>query len=198
MPKMIFVNLPVRDLAASTRFYEALGLTKNPQFSDGEKCVSMVWSDAITIQLLTRQYFATFSTKPITDSHATCAAMFALTLDSREDVDRLTEAGAAAGGQADVRKRMDMGWLYNREIEDPDGHVPRSGLDGCLGDGRHGGGSDAADRAGLKRARRSTALGLTVDPSEAYTWVVCRPKTDGTMRTSNARSTRISSSKPIA
>jgi predicted lactoylglutathione lyase len=29
MPKMIFVNLPVNDLAAATRFYEAIGCKKN-------------------------------------------------------------------------------------------------------------------------------------------------------------------------
>lgn len=29
MPKMIFVNLPVKDLAAATRFYQALGCEKN-------------------------------------------------------------------------------------------------------------------------------------------------------------------------
>ena len=41
MPKMIFVNLPVRDLAASTAFYVALGGTVNPQFSD-EQTTSVV------------------------------------------------------------------------------------------------------------------------------------------------------------
>ena len=33
MTKMIFVNLPVRDLKASTAFYTALGGRLNPQFS---------------------------------------------------------------------------------------------------------------------------------------------------------------------
>lgn len=37
MPKMIFVNLPVKDLAAATRFYEAIGCSKNEQFSDHQR-----------------------------------------------------------------------------------------------------------------------------------------------------------------
>ena len=41
MPKMIFLNLPVQDLAASVRFYEAIGCRKNDQFSD-ENAASMV------------------------------------------------------------------------------------------------------------------------------------------------------------
>lgn len=122
MSSMIYVNLPVADLAAATRFYEAIGCTKNEQFSD-EKAASMVWSDTITFQLLTRDYFATFAPREVADAHTSCQVLLALTRDRREDVDRINEAAAAAGGKADVRERMDMGWLYNRAFEDVDGHV---------------------------------------------------------------------------
>lgn len=122
MPKTIFANLPVADLAESTRFYEAIGCVKNQQFSD-EKASSMTWSDSITFQLLTRAYFATFSSKPVADAHQTCQVLFALTRDGRGEVDAMAEAAAAAGGKADVRAVMDLGWLYNRAFADPDGHV---------------------------------------------------------------------------
>jgi uncharacterized protein len=122
MSRMIFVNLPVRDLAAATRFYEALGCSKNEQFSD-QNASSMVWSDTITFQLLTRDYFATFTPKAIADAHKSTEVLLALTLDSRAEVDRITEAAAAAGGRADVREKMDMGFMYNRAVDDPDGHV---------------------------------------------------------------------------
>ncbi|WP_309083519.1 VOC family protein [Chelativorans sp.] len=122
MPKMIFVNLPVRDLAVSTRFYEAIGCRKNEQFSD-QNAASMVWSDTITFQLLTRDYFATFATKPIADARETVGMLIALSCDSREAVDTITEAAAAAGGKADIRERQDMGFMYLRTFEDPDGHT---------------------------------------------------------------------------
>jgi len=122
MPKMIFVNLPVVDLAAATRFYEAIGCRKNDQFSD-HQASSMVWSDAITFHLLARNYFATFTPKPVADAHAVSEVLCALSLDHRQEVDTLADAGAAAGGKADIRERMDMGFMYNRAIEDPDGHV---------------------------------------------------------------------------
>jgi predicted lactoylglutathione lyase len=122
MPKMIFVNLPVEDLAAATRFYEAIGCVKNEQFSD-DRASSMVWSDAITFHLLTRDYFATFTPKPVADARQSCEVLLAITLDSREAVDALAEAAAAAGGKADVRAPMDMGWMYNRAFEDTDGHI---------------------------------------------------------------------------
>jgi uncharacterized protein len=122
MPKMIFVNLPVADLAAATRFYESIGCEKNPQFSD-ETSSSMVWSEAITFQLLTRAYFSTFTPKQIADAHRTSEVLLALSRESRNDVDAPAGAPTAAGGRADIRGRQDMGFMYNRAIEDPDGHV---------------------------------------------------------------------------
>lgn len=53
---MVFVNLPVRDLAYATRFYEAIGCEKKQQFSD-QNAASMVWSDSITFQLLDTRLF---------------------------------------------------------------------------------------------------------------------------------------------
>lgn len=122
MPKMIFVNLPVKDLAASIRFYQAIGCQKNEQFSD-DKSASMVWSESIFFQLLTHEYFATFATKPIADALETAGPRIALSQDTRKAVDSITEAAASAGGNADVRECQDLGFMYLRTFEDPDGHV---------------------------------------------------------------------------
>ena len=122
MPKMIFVNLPVANLAASTRLYLAIGCQKNEQFSD-QKASSMVWSDTITFQLLTREYFATFTPLPVADAHKTCEVLLALSQDTRGEVDALVSAAAAHGGRADVRPPVDMGWFYNRCFVDADGHM---------------------------------------------------------------------------
>lgn len=122
MPQMIFVNLPVKDLAASIRFYEAIGCEKNEQFSN-EQAAMMVWSDTITFQLLTHDYFQTFTPKPIADARETSEVLIALSRDSREEVDAITEAAAAAGGETDIREPQDMGYMYGRSFQDLDGHV---------------------------------------------------------------------------
>jgi len=119
---MIFLNLPVKDLAAATRFYEAIGCVKNEQFSDGNAS-AMVWSEAITFQLLTHDYYKTFTAKPIADAHKTSGMLIALSQDSREAVDAITEAAGKAGGKADVREPQDMGFMYLRSFADLDGHV---------------------------------------------------------------------------
>jgi len=122
MPRMIFVNLPVKDIAASTSFYQAIGCARNAQFSD-DKASSMVWSDTITFQLLARPYFQTFISKAIADAHASCEVLLAISMDTRADVDAIAEAAGKSGGKADIRPAMDMGFMYNRAFEDPDGHV---------------------------------------------------------------------------
>lgn len=121
MSKMIFVNLPVTDLAKSTAFYEAIGFTRNPQFSD-ETAACMVLSDAIHVMLLTHAKWATFTDKPI-PSRTMSEVAFALSFDSRGDVDAVTEAAARTGGTADINPAQDHGFMFSRSFEDPDGHV---------------------------------------------------------------------------
>jgi hypothetical protein len=119
---MIFVNLPVSDLAAATRFYEAIGFSKNPQFSDA-KASCMVWSEEIFFMLLTREFYATFTQKPIADAHAASGHLLALAFDGREAVDDVVARAAAAGGRGDIRPPNDMGFMYQRTFEDPDGNI---------------------------------------------------------------------------
>lgn len=122
MSKMLFVNLPVKDLAASTRFYEAIGCVRNPQFSN-DQASSMVWSEQISFHLLVRDFYATFISRPISDARATSAALYAISCDSREAVDAMVEAAVDAGGRGDIRDIQDLRFMYGRTFEDPDGNV---------------------------------------------------------------------------
>ena len=120
MPRMIFVNLPVADVARSTAFYEAIGFEKNEKFSN-EQASSMVWSDTIFVMLLAKPFFSTFSDKRIIDSHTSTAGHLALSFDSKADVDAISEAAVAAGGR-ELHGAEDLGFMYSRAFEDPDGH----------------------------------------------------------------------------
>jgi predicted lactoylglutathione lyase len=121
MTRMIFVNLPVTDLKASIAFYEALGFTNNPQFTD-ETAACMVWSETINVMLLTHDKWRTFTDRPIPPATAS-EVMLAISCDSRAEVDAMNEAATAHGGTADVNSQQDYGWMYNRNLADPDGHV---------------------------------------------------------------------------
>lgn len=122
MSKLIFVNLPVRDLNRSTAFYEAVGATRNEMFSD-ETAACMVVSDVIHVMLLTHDKWRTFTDRAIPDAHASAQVMLCLSEDSRETVDARVASAAGAGGRADPNAVQDHGFMYGRSYADPDGHI---------------------------------------------------------------------------
>lgn len=121
MSRMIFVNLPVTDLDASMSFYEALGFENNPHFTD-DTAACMVWSEAINVMLLTHAKWRGFTDRPIPPGTSS-EVMLALSCDSREAVDAMNEAAAGHGGTTDINPVQDLGFMYNRSLADPDGHV---------------------------------------------------------------------------
>lgn len=119
--KQVFINLPVQELQKSMDFYTALGFTNNPQFSDDSgKC--MVWSDAIFVMLLTHEKFAGFAAKPIADTKSGVAALFSLSVESIEEMNKIIDAGLKAGGTEPTGLK-DYGFMQQRTIEDFDGHT---------------------------------------------------------------------------
>ena len=122
MSKTIFISFPVIDLAASQRFYEALGATNNPQFTD-HTAVCMMISDQIGVMLLTHDKFRQFTPLPIGDPRTTSLVGLGLSCESRAAVDATAEAAAAAGGTIDVVPPQDYGFMVSRSVADPDGHV---------------------------------------------------------------------------
>lgn len=122
MAKMIFVNLPVTDLKQSMAFYEAVGFTNNAQFTN-EMAAAMMWSDEITVMLLTHDFWKTFTTKAIPDAHETAQVFLCLSHDSRTEVDAIVAKAAAAGGKPEPTPTQDHGFMYGSSFEDPDGHI---------------------------------------------------------------------------
>jgi len=121
VPRMIFVNLPVTDLDAATAFYKSIGFENNAQFSD-DTTACMVLSEAINVMLHTHAKWRQFTRRPIAPATSS-EVMLALSCDSRAAVDAMNEAAAANGGKADINLVQDLGFMYNRSLTDPDGHI---------------------------------------------------------------------------
>ncbi|MFE0647987.1 VOC family protein [Streptomyces sp. NPDC059534] len=121
-PQMIFVNLPVKDVDASKSFFEKLGYSSNPQFSDATTaCV--VFSDTIFAMLLEEPKFTSFMArgKEIADATRSTEVLVTLSAESRAKVDELADAALAAGGTP-AKDPMDLGHMYGRSFADLDGH----------------------------------------------------------------------------
>ena len=122
MPKMIFINLPVADLARATAFYQAIGATKNDQFCD-ETASCMVFSETIHAMLLTHDKFRQFTPKKIADARVSSEVLICVSADSRDAVDDMIGKAKNAGGAADPSPKQDFDFMYGRSFEDPDGHI---------------------------------------------------------------------------
>lgn len=120
MNQMIFVNLPVSDLDRTRAFYEGIGFSINPMFSN-DQALSVVVSDTIYLMVLKRDFFETFVSRPMADPATTVSALVALSRDSRAAVDTMTEAALAHGG-IEPRPVQDLGFMYSRAFCDPDGN----------------------------------------------------------------------------
>jgi predicted lactoylglutathione lyase len=121
MVTSIFVNLPTSDLERSKAFFTGLGWSINPMFTD-ENAICVVIEENLYLMVLTREFFSTFTDKPIVDPSTALQVETAFSRDSREEVDAIIEKAIAAGG-TEHREVQDYGFMYARDFEDPDGNL---------------------------------------------------------------------------
>jgi predicted lactoylglutathione lyase len=118
----MFVNLPVTDLERAKAFYTGIGFTINPQFTDHNAACVVVEDGHNYFMILVREFFQTFTDLPIGDPATNPSVSTALFLDSRAAVDATVAKGLAAGG-AEPRPASDYGFMYQRQLTDPDGNI---------------------------------------------------------------------------
>jgi len=121
MSTKIFVNLAVKRLDKSMEFFEKIGFTFNPQFTD-ETAACMVISDDIYAMLLTEKKFRDFTKKKIADATKTTEVLTCLSMDSQDEVNRVVDTALRAGA-TEAREPMDYGFMYGRSFNDLDGHI---------------------------------------------------------------------------
>jgi predicted lactoylglutathione lyase len=117
---MIFVNLAVRELKRSTDFFGKLGFQFDPRFTD-EKATCMIINEGACVMLLTEPFFRTFTTRGICDTSSQTEGLFAISCESRGEVDELVNKAIAAGGKH-AMDPVDHGFMYGWSFYDPDGH----------------------------------------------------------------------------
>ena len=119
---MMLVNLPVADLERAKAFYAAIGFTINPAFTDHNAACVVVEDGHSYFMILVRDFFQSFTDRPIGDPAVNPSVSVAVFLDSREAVDAAVAAGLGAGGP-EPPPASDYGFMYQRQLTDPDGHV---------------------------------------------------------------------------
>lgn len=120
MPSKVFINLPVKDLKRSMTFFQSLGFSFNPQFTD-EKAGCMVISDSIFVMLLTENYFKSFIDTEICDANRSSEVLIALDAASVDEVKEFVKKAESLGGRI-YAEAKDHGFMYQHSFADLDGH----------------------------------------------------------------------------
>jgi uncharacterized protein len=118
--RMIFVNLPVKDLGRTVEFFTQLGFSFDPRFTD-ENATRMIVSDQAFVMLLVEDRFTDFTKKELADATAQTEMILALSAESSEEVDELADKALAAGGSP-ASEPIEMDLMHVRSFQDPDGH----------------------------------------------------------------------------
>lgn len=121
MTTQIFVNLPVKDLDKSIKFFTALGFKFNPKFTD-ENATCMIVGEDSFVMLLVESFFKTFTNKPLVDASKHTEVLVALSCDSRDAVDAMVAKAVAAGGTTPMESK-DYGFMYQHGFQDLEGHM---------------------------------------------------------------------------
>ncbi|RZA04547.1 MAG: hypothetical protein EOP11_14875, partial [Proteobacteria bacterium] len=119
--KQVFINLPVSDLSVTVKFFTELGFAFDARYTN-EKATCMVVEENIFVMLLVRDFFQSFTSRPVVDATKATEVLIALSAASREEVDHLVDRAMAAGAGT-VRATEDLGFMYGRSFSDPDGHI---------------------------------------------------------------------------
>jgi uncharacterized protein len=119
--RLIFVNLPVKDISASIAFFQTLGFEFDEKFTD-ESCGCMVVSDQAYVMLIAEGRFADFTKKSIADAHASTESILCVSAESRAAVDAFADKALGAGASP-ANDPMDHGFMYGRSFNDLDGHL---------------------------------------------------------------------------
>jgi uncharacterized protein len=126
MSKQIYVNIITKDLTKSTEFYQAIGFVKNQQFS-GDTASAMEWSENIIFMILTEEFAKNFDDgKVMADQKKSVSAFYALTCESKEEVNVFCEKAKNNGGRVYHNKFNEENaseFMYSLEVEDPDGYI---------------------------------------------------------------------------
>jgi predicted lactoylglutathione lyase len=123
MANDLWLNLPVRDLAASITFYEAMGFTRNfgPGNTDSSACF-IVGGKKTVLMLFLDPLFSGFAGAPVSDTALGAEVLLSVGAGSRDEVDALAQRAREAGGEVYAEPGGAPAGMYGCGLRDPDGH----------------------------------------------------------------------------
>ncbi|MBX3101262.1 MAG: VOC family protein [Bacteroidetes bacterium] len=122
MTKQLWLNLPVKDLAAAKDFYTKLGFTFDSRRESPQSASMRVGNPGTIVMLFTEEAFQQVAGQAAADTRAGTEVLISIDAESREEVDNLARIAAEGGGVVFGAPTEIMGWMYACGFTDLEGH----------------------------------------------------------------------------
>jgi uncharacterized protein len=123
MIKAFWINLPVKDLEKSRKFFTKIGFVLNPRFAGSSDTASLLIGDkSAVVMLFTEPAFKGFAANDIADARQATEVLLSIDAESRDEVDAMAKKVEEAGGTIYGKPGEKDGWMYGCGFIDPDGH----------------------------------------------------------------------------
>ena len=122
MPKEYWINLPVKDVERSKKFFTGIGFSFNTE-RETETMISMLVGKApMPIMFFENNQFENVVQTKISDTSQGAEIIISFDAQSRSEVDEMAEKVKKAGGDVFSKPSEIQGWMYNVGFKDLDGH----------------------------------------------------------------------------
>jgi predicted lactoylglutathione lyase len=123
MAQDIWLNLPVKDLASSVKFFTEIGFAHNPGPGNSEQSASFIIGEKkVILMLFAEDVFSGFTNHALSNTAKGTEVLFSLGAESRDQVDDIANRARSAGGTVFAEPRESNGFMYGCGFCDPDGH----------------------------------------------------------------------------
>ncbi|TVZ26927.1 hypothetical protein JM83_1928 [Gillisia sp. Hel_I_86] len=121
--KSIWLNLPVKDIQKSKKFFKAIGFRENPLYSKVEHFASFfIGENDFVLMLFPEDTFKSFSQNEILDPLKGTEALLSIDAQNKTEVDEMAKKVSKAGGKIFAEPSERDGWMYGFGFMDMDGH----------------------------------------------------------------------------
>ncbi|MCM4156315.1 VOC family protein [Gramella sp. AN32] len=121
--KSIWLNLPVKDIQKSKKFFKAIGFRENPMYSKVEHFASFfIGENDFVMMLFPEDTFKSFSHNEVPSTLKGTEALFSIDAQDKTEVDEMAEKVSKAGGEIFAEPAERDGWMYGFGFTDMDGH----------------------------------------------------------------------------
>ena len=122
MTKEYWINLPVKDVERSKKFFTEIGFSFKTEHETQTMTALVVGKAAMPIMLFENKEFESVVQSKISDTSKGAEIIISFDAESRNEVDEMAEKVKKAGGNVFSKPQEIQGWMYGFAFSDLDGH----------------------------------------------------------------------------